>query len=80
MRNAATTTRIQSSHVPTIRASDRDGYLTAGQVVERYSTSMSWILRRQADSGFPPAIKLGGRLRFWRVADIEAWERKQVRQ
>ena len=62
------------SHPHMIRASGRAGYLTASQVVARYSTSMSWILRRQKHDGFPACTKLGGRLRFWRVADLEKWE------
>jgi predicted DNA-binding transcriptional regulator AlpA len=66
-----------SSHTPTIRVSDRAGYLTASQVVQRYGTSTSWILRRQRHDGFPPCVKFG-RLRFWRLAEIEAWEARQA--
>jgi predicted DNA-binding transcriptional regulator AlpA len=74
--------RVQTHAAPgrvhNIRASSRVGYLTAGEVVARYSTSMSWILRRQRDSGFPAAVKFGaGRFRFWKLSELEAWERKK---
>jgi predicted DNA-binding transcriptional regulator AlpA len=37
-----------------------------------------WIERRLADdSGFPRPTKFG-RLRFWKLAEIEAWERAQA--
>jgi predicted DNA-binding transcriptional regulator AlpA len=62
-----------STHTPAIRASSRAGFLTAAQVVERYHTSFSWILRRQRHDGFPDHVKFG-RLRFWRLAAVEQWE------
>jgi hypothetical protein len=34
-----------------------------------------WIARRLKDgSGFPKPVYIG-KLRFWRLADLEAWER-----
>jgi predicted DNA-binding transcriptional regulator AlpA len=75
-----TTHKAELTHTYTIRASDRDGYLTAGELVERYGTSMSWIIRRQKDCDFPAAVRLGGRLRFWRLVDLLAWERGRVRE
>jgi predicted DNA-binding transcriptional regulator AlpA len=56
-----------------IMVSTTPGFMTSGQVVEYFSTSPSWILRRQADSGFPMPTPLGGRLRLWRKADVESW-------
>ena len=50
------------------------------QVIERYGTSASWILRRQRDAGFPRHVPLGGRLRFWRLADLEQWEKRREGQ
>jgi predicted DNA-binding transcriptional regulator AlpA len=35
-----------------------------------------WITRRQKDAGFPEPIFLGG-LRFWKLSDLERWERDQ---
>ena len=50
-------------------------HLNANQVKARYgNVSDSWLDRRLADkSGFPRPVKLG-RLRFWKLADLERWE------
>ena len=55
-------------------------FLSANQVRHRYGgRSHMWIERRLADpeSGFPRPTKFG-RLRFWKLAEIEAWERAQA--
>lgn len=53
-------------------------YLNAGQVRARYgSCSHMFLIRRMQDSGFP-APTYFGRLRFWRLSDLEAWEQKQA--
>jgi predicted DNA-binding transcriptional regulator AlpA len=31
------------------------------------------LCRWTASKGFPPSIKLGGRDRFWRVVEVDAW-------
>ena len=57
----------------------RETFLSAKQVRERYAgVSHMWIERRLADdSGFPRPTKMG-RLRFWKLAELEAWERAQA--
>jgi predicted DNA-binding transcriptional regulator AlpA len=54
-------------------------YLTVGQLRERFGVSCMWIVRRMADAGFPKPVRLGGRLRFWRVEEIEARENDRPR-
>jgi len=55
-----------------------DCYLNANQIMARYGQcSHMWIIRRQADSGFPAAVYFG-RNRFWKISDLIAWERKQA--
>jgi predicted DNA-binding transcriptional regulator AlpA len=52
-----------------------DGYLPARAVWERYGVTSMTIYRWIAseDLGFPPPIYLG-RFRYWRLADLIAWE------
>lgn len=56
-----------------------ESFLSAAQIRHRYGgRSHMWIERRLADdSGFPRPTKFG-RLRFWKLADIEGWERAQA--
>ena len=53
-------------------------YLRAKQLRARYgSVSHMWIERRlQDDPAFPKPVKMG-RLRFWRLSELEAWEALQ---
>jgi predicted DNA-binding transcriptional regulator AlpA len=37
-----------------------------------------WITRKQRDCGFPAAVTLGGRDRFWRVDELDAWDRRMI--
>ena len=54
-------------------------YLTAAQVRERFAgASRMWIHRRLKSDGFPPPVYFGGRLRYWRAADVAAWERSMI--
>lgn len=54
-------------------------YLTAAQVRTRFANaSRMWIFRRMRDDGFPQPVHFGGRLRYWRASDIEAWERQMI--
>ena len=53
-------------------------YLTAAQVMTRYGgVSHMWLVRRMAKDGFPKPAYFG-RLRFWRRADVEQWERSKA--
>jgi predicted DNA-binding transcriptional regulator AlpA len=38
--------------------------------------SHMWVVRRMKNDGFPAPVKFG-RLRFWKAAQVIAWERKQ---
>lgn len=62
MRATATATRTQ--------------YLTAADLRARYSNvSRMWIHRKITLAGFPKGVHLGGgKLKFWRLDEVEAWE------
>jgi predicted DNA-binding transcriptional regulator AlpA len=50
--------------------------------MERFGVSHMWILRRMRDANFPPPIRFSNAKtsrRFWRIADVEAWERQYGR-
>jgi predicted DNA-binding transcriptional regulator AlpA len=52
-------------------------FISAAQVKQRYgSVSDMWLTRRIKDSDFPPPVYFGGRNRFWKVAELEKWERR----
>jgi predicted DNA-binding transcriptional regulator AlpA len=68
----------QSTIKHRIVQSDDVAFLTAGQVRERYSVSNMWLHRKMRAGAFPTPVRLGGgRLRFWRVADLLRWEDAQ---
>jgi predicted DNA-binding transcriptional regulator AlpA len=54
-------------------------FLPARLVAARYTASLRTIDRWLLDErlGFPQPVYLG-RMRFWRVADLEAWEAAQA--
>jgi predicted DNA-binding transcriptional regulator AlpA len=54
-------------------------WLSAGQLRKRYGgVSFMWIERRlKSDPQFPKPRKFG-RLRFWRIDQIEAYERTRA--
>lgn len=54
-------------------------YLNARQVSQRYgNVSHMWLIRRLNDkSGFPRPVYLG-RLRFWKLSELEDWERRRA--
>jgi predicted DNA-binding transcriptional regulator AlpA len=56
-------------------------FIPARRVWERYGvTSMTlhrWLADERLD--FPRPVYIG-RMRFWRVADLEAWEAEQARR
>lgn len=37
-----------------------------------------WISRAIAQRGFPAPIHLGGRDRFWRLEDLQRWDRTMI--
>jgi predicted DNA-binding transcriptional regulator AlpA len=68
----------QSTIKHRIAQSDDVAFLTSGQVRERYGISNMWLHRKMLAGTFPRPVKLGGgRLRFWRIADLLAWEAAQ---
>jgi predicted DNA-binding transcriptional regulator AlpA len=54
-------------------------YLRTKQLRIRYgSVSHMWVERRlQDDPSFPRPVKMG-RLRFWKLSELEAWEAAQA--
>jgi predicted DNA-binding transcriptional regulator AlpA len=64
-----------------IRVSDDPLYLADGQIRERFSVADMWICRHIKNHGFPKPMRFGGRKskRFWRLAEIEQWERERAR-
>jgi predicted DNA-binding transcriptional regulator AlpA len=56
-------------------ANNQDPLIPASQVRERFGgVSDMWIHRRLHDSsGFPRPLYIG-RLRFWRLSELVAWE------
>lgn len=50
-------------------------YLTAKHLRDRYNVSHMtiWRWRKDPRLGFPAPIRIGPR-KFWRLADLEAWE------
>lgn len=55
-------------------------YLPARRVWERYGVTSMTLHRWIADErlAFPPPHYFG-RLRFWKISELEAWERAQPR-
>ena len=53
-------------------------YVRVADVRARYGVSDMWIARKQRDCGFPAAIHLGGRDRFWRLDELESWDRAMI--
>jgi predicted DNA-binding transcriptional regulator AlpA len=60
-------------------AESDDRFLNSRQVRQRYGdASDMWLWRRlNDDSGFPRPLDICGR-RFWRLADLVAWERERA--
>ncbi len=57
-----------------------DILLPAAKVQRRYNVSHMWIERRLRDgSGFPAPLYIG-RLRYWRLSEIQAWEERLPRE
>ena len=57
-----------------------DNYLPARSVWERYGVTSMTLHRWERDSrlGFPEPLRIG-RFRYWRLADLAAWEQSRVR-
>lgn len=68
----------QASQTLTEPVAGSGGFLPARHVLDRYRISQMTLWRWVADDsmGFPKPVYLG-RYRYWRIADIEAWEASQ---
>jgi predicted DNA-binding transcriptional regulator AlpA len=53
-------------------------YVRVADVRARYGASDMWITRKTRDFGFPAAVHLGGRDRFWKLEELEAWDRAMI--
>lgn len=58
-------------------AHDPDGYLSAPQVLKRFAISDMTLFRwlKNPENDFPRPIYFGPR-RYWKLPDLEAWERR----
>ena len=55
-------------------------YLSSTHVRARYGRcSHMWIERRLKDASFPAPVYFGRR-RFWRLADLDAWDAIQIKR
>ena len=56
-----------------------DEFLTGPQVQRRYQRShvSIWRWRHDPDLNFPRPLRIN-RLLYWRLSDLEAWERNQA--
>jgi predicted DNA-binding transcriptional regulator AlpA len=61
--------------------SDQPAFLPARQVWQRYGVCSMTLGRWLADPrmAFPKPVYLG-RLRYWKIGDLEAWERARAAQ
>lgn len=60
-----------------------DVYLNTRQLKERYgglSRTSLWRLQKAPEKQFPEPIQISSNKRLWRLRDLEAWERANVRQ
>ena len=56
-----------------------DEFLTARQLRKRYGNrSHMWVARRLKDDPDFPRPYYFGQLRFFKLSDLEAWERQQA--
>ncbi len=67
-----------ASHSVTDPSTGSGGFLPARKVLDRYGISdmTLWRWLRDENMGFPQPTYLG-RYRYWRIAEIEAWEAEQ---
>jgi predicted DNA-binding transcriptional regulator AlpA len=58
-------------------AVDSDRFLKASAVAARYGINSVCLGRWQASTGFPAPIHINGQ-RYWRLSDLESWERDRA--
>jgi predicted DNA-binding transcriptional regulator AlpA len=60
-------------------ASPKPKYIRVAPLRARYGgVSDMWIARKTRDFGFPAPVYLGGRDRFWRLDELEQWDRAMI--
>lgn len=70
---------MSNGAIAMLSESERVVYLTAAHVRERFGgVSHMWIVRKMRDAGFPDPVRFGGRLRYWRISDVVAWEQAMI--
>ena len=58
--------------------SPKPKYVRAASLRARFGVSDMWLHRAMRDKGFPRPVMLGGgRDRFWKLDEVEAWEAAQ---
>ena len=80
MNNLTYDTGAFNGNIAAPRAASTNAFLTSTQVAARYgsvSQMTIWRWLRDKERNFPQPIYLGRR-RFWRLADLEAWEAEQA--
>jgi predicted DNA-binding transcriptional regulator AlpA len=72
--------RAVSTRTHYVIQSNDAAYLTASQIRERFGVSDMWLWRAMRDRNFPQPVRFGPKTsrRFWRVVDVEAWERERI--
>jgi predicted DNA-binding transcriptional regulator AlpA len=74
--------RTRNSLMQTLITAGTDAaeqFLPARQVWERYGVTQMclWRWLKDADLKFPQPMRIG-RLRYWRLSDLAAWERARI--
>ena len=65
-----------------MRAIEPFEYLTIADVMAHFHANRMWVARRTLDANFPKPIKFGPSKsvpRFWKLPDVEHWERERAR-
>jgi predicted DNA-binding transcriptional regulator AlpA len=80
MRSAAIVAEAPGEETPISIAPGKGAFLPASGTWQRYGVTSMTLHRWLADPElqFPRPFYLG-RFRFWRIAELEAWEAKQPR-
>ena len=55
-------------------------FLRIARLRERYDCSDEWIRRAMRDRAFPQPVTFGGRDRFWRVEELDAWDALMIQR
>lgn len=61
------------------RPGDDAVYINSATLKRRFDgASDMWVHRRIRDDGFPTAVYFGTPQRWWRIADVLAWEHAMI--